>query len=301
MSNFNALPAAALVDGDDAAPQGGRFTDAWWTLRHNLTSMIGLVLLVIILLAALLAPLIAPYDPYELDLARATLPPNSSHWFGTDQFGHDIFSRVLYGARLDLLIALASVAVSAIIGSVIGGVAGYVGRFVDEATMRLMDMLQAFPRFIFAMGIAFALGPGLLTVIVATAALNIPGYARLMRNLILSLKQTQYAMSAVAIGNSGPRVLFRHLFPNALAPILVTSTLQSGWAILEAAGLSFIGLGVAVPTAEWGVMIAMGLQEFLQGHWWIYTFPGLAIGVTVLAFNLIGDGLQDLLDPRQTA
>ncbi|MBV9787937.1 MAG: ABC transporter permease [Chloroflexi bacterium] len=300
MSNFNTLPAAALVDGDDAAPQGARLADAWWTLRHNFTSMIGLVLLTIILLAALLAPLIAPYDPYELDLARATLPPNSSHWFGTDQFGHDIFSRVLYGARLDLLIALASVAVSAVIGSVIGGVSGYVGRFVDEATMRLMDMLQAFPRFIFAMGIAFALGPGLLTVIVATAALNIPGYARLMRNLILSLKQTQYAMSAVAIGNSGPRVLFRHLFPNALAPILVTSTLQSGWAILEAAGLSFIGLGVAVPTAEWGVMIAMGLQEFLQGHWWVYTFPGLAIGVTVLAFNLIGDGLQDLLDPRRT-
>lgn len=301
MSNFNTLPAAALVDADDTAPQAERLADAWWTLRHNLTSMIGLALLVVIILAALLAPLVAPFDPYDLDLARATLPPSTSHWFGTDQFGHDIFSRVLYGARLDLLIALASVAVSAIIGSVIGGVSGYVGRFVDEATMRLMDMLQAFPRFIFAMGIAFALGPGLLTVIVATAALNIPGYARLMRNLILSLKQTQYAMSAVAIGNSGPRVLFRHLFPNALAPILVTSTLQSGWAILEAAGLSFIGLGVAVPTAEWGVMIAMGLQEFLQGHWWVYTFPGLAIGVTVLAFNLIGDGLQDLLDPRRTA
>lgn len=301
MSNFNILPAASPLDAEDVAPQGERLADAWWTLRHNITSMIGLALLVVIVLAALLAPLIAPYDPYDLDLARATLPPNRSHWFGTDQFGHDIFSRVLYGARLDLLIALASVAVSAIIGSVTGGVAGYVGRYVDEATMRLMDMLQAFPRFIFAMGIAFALGPGLLTVIVATAALNIPGYARLMRNLILSLKQTQYAMSAVAIGNSGPRVLFRHLFPNALAPILVTSTLQSGWAILEAAGLSFIGLGVAVPTAEWGVMIAMGLQEFLQGHWWIYTFPGLAIGVTVLSFNLIGDGLQDLLDPRRTA
>lgn len=301
MSNFDTLPAAALVDADDAVPQDERLADAWWTLRHNLTSMIGLALLVVIILSALLAPLIAPYDPYDLDLTRATLPPSTSHWFGTDQFGHDIFSRVLYGARLDLMIALASVAVSAIIGSVIGGVSGYVGHFVDEATMRLMDMLQAFPRFIFAMGIAFALGPGLLTVIVATAALNIPGYARLMRNLILSLKQTQYAMSAVAIGNSGPRVLFRHLFPNALAPILVTSTLQSGWAILEAAGLSFIGLGVAVPTAEWGVMIAMGLQEFLQGHWWVYTFPGLAIGVTVLAFNLIGDGLQDLLDPRRRA
>ncbi|HEX6288896.1 MAG TPA: ABC transporter permease [Herpetosiphonaceae bacterium] len=299
MSNINTLPAAPPLDEDDLAPQQERLADAWWSLRHNATSMVGLVLLSVIVLAALLAPLLAPYDPYALDIARANLPPSGSHPFGTDQFGHDIFSRVLYGARLDLLIAVASVAASATIGSVLGGISGYVGRYVDEALMRVMDMLQAFPRFIFAMGIAFALGPGLTTVIVATAALNIPGYARLMRNLILSLKQTQYALSAVAVGNSGPRVLFRHLFPNALAPILVTSTLQSGWAILEAAGLSFIGLGVAVPTAEWGVMIAMGLQEFLQGHWWVYTFPGLAIGVTVLAFNLIGDGLQDILDPRR--
>lgn len=299
MSQLKHVQTAGLVDEEELAPAPERLAEAWWALRRNPTSMIGIGLLVLLILAAVLAPLIAPYDPYAMDPARSNLAPSGSHLFGTDQFGHDIFSRVLYGARLDLFIAIAAVAVSATIGTVIGGISGYAGRYLDEVLMRLMDIIQAFPRFIFAMGVAFALGPGLSTVIVATTALNIPGYARLMRNLVLSLKQTQYAMAAISVGNSPARVLFRHLVPNAMAPILVTSTLQSGWAILEAAGLSFIGLGVAVPTAEWGVMISMGLQEFLQGHWWVYTFPGLAIGVAVLAFNLIGDGLQDILDPRR--
>src|SRR5262249_39394301 len=175
-------------------------------------------------------------------------------------------------------------------------ISGFVGGWSDEVTMRGMDILQAFPRFIFAMGVAFALGPGLTTVIIATATLNIPGYARLMRGQIQSLKRSQFARAAVSIGNPPWRVLFRHLLPNCLGPILVMSTLQCGWAILEAAGLSFIGLGVPVPTAEWGVMINMGLQDFLQGHWWSYTFPGLAIAITVLGFNLVGDGLDDILD-----
>jgi peptide/nickel transport system permease protein len=300
MSQYETLLVRPPSGDEETVPKQERLAEAWWALRRNPTSLVGLVLLLLIVFAAIFAPAIAPYDPYEIDPTRATLPPSPSHPFGTDQFGHDVFSRVLYGARLDLFIAIAAVAISATIGTVIGGVSGYAGRYTDECMMRSMDILQAFPRFIFAMAIAFALGPGLSTVIVATATLNIPGYARLMRNLILGLKRTQYAMAAVSVGNPPARVLFRHLFPNALAPILVTSTLQSGWAILEAAGLSFIGLGVPVPTAEWGVMIAMGLQEFLQGHWWIYTFPGLAIGVAVLAFNLLGDGFQDILDPRRT-
>lgn len=291
--------AAMPPDEEDAVPAPERLAEAWWAVRRNPTTMIGLGILLVTLVAAIFAPLIAPYGPYDMNPIRSNLPPGNGFLFGTDQFGHDIFSRVLFGARMDLFIAVMAVAISAIVGSVIGGLAGYAGRHVDEMVMRLMDILQAFPRFIFAMGVAFALGPGLSTVIVATAALNIPGYARLMRNLIMSLKSTQFAMAAVSVGNSPSRVLFRHLFPNAMAPILVTSTLQSGWAILEAAGLSFIGLGVAVPTAEWGVMISMGLQEFLQGHWWVYAFPGLAIAVVVLAFNLIGDGLQDILDPRR--
>ncbi|MCL5677266.1 MAG: ABC transporter permease [Firmicutes bacterium] len=284
---------------EEAAPPEDRWAEMWWVVRRNPTTMLGLFIVLALVVAAVAAPWLAPRDPYALDPGASNLPPGAGHPFGTDFFGYDILSRMIYGARLDLFIAVAAVATSAVTGSLIGAVAGYSGRLVDETLMRLMDILQAFPRFIFAMAVAFALGPGLKTVVVATAALNIPGYARLARNLILSLKQSQFAMAAVAAGNPPSRVLLRHLMPNAMGPILVTSTLQSGWAILEAAGLSFIGLGVPVPTAEWGLMISMGLQEFLQGHWWTYTFPGLAIAVAVLGFNLIGDGLQDVLDPRR--
>jgi peptide/nickel transport system permease protein len=258
-----------------------------------------LSIIVLIALAGIFAPLIAPYGPLEKNLMHTSEPPSAEFWLGTDSFGHDILSRILFGARLDLLIAISAVTASFIIGSILGAIAGFVGSVVDEGTMRLMDVLQAFPRFIFAMGVAFALGPGISTVIVATSVLNVPGYARLMRTMIVSLKQRQFAMAAKAIGNSPERVLFRHLLPNSLAPLFVMATLHCGWAILEAAGLSFIGLGVPVPTAEWGVMINIGLQDFLRGDWWSYTFPGVAIAVTVLGFNLMGDGLDDILDPRR--
>lgn len=280
--------------------QTERLSDIWYALRRNPTTLAGLIIVCGVALLGLLAPLIAPYGPTEKNFAYTSVPPGSASFLlGTDQFGHDILSRLLYGARLDMLIAVSAVATSMVIGSLLGAIAGYAGGVVDETTMRAMDVMQAFPRFIFAMGVAYALGPGLMTVIVATATLNIPGYARLMRAEILSLKASQFARAAVAVGNPSWRVLFRHLLPNSLGPILVMSTLQCGWAILEAAGLSFIGLGVPVPTAEWGVMINMGLQDFLAGHWWSYTFPGLAIALTVLGFNLLGDGLEDILDPRR--
>lgn len=270
-----------------------------YALHRNPITVVGLLILALIVLTALLAPLIAPYGPLEKDLLHTAEPPSASFLLGTDAFGHDIFSRIVYGARLDLLIAVSAVAVSLLMGSLWGAVSGFTGGLFDELTMRVMDSLQAFPRFIFAMGVAYALGPGVITVIVATSALNVPGYARLMRSMILSLKQRQFAMAAKAVGNPPTRVLFRHLLPNSLAPILVIATLHCGWAILEAAGLSFIGLGVPVPTAEWGVMINIGLQDFLRGFWWSYTFPGIAIAITVLGFNLVGDGLDDILDPRR--
>lgn len=278
---------------------GGTGSEFLFTLRHNPTTVVGLSILIAIMLAGVLAPVIAPYGPLEKNLADTGVPPSGIYWLGTDAYGHDIFSRMLYSARVDLLIAMSAIAVSMFIGSIWGAVAGFVGGPLDEVTMRAMDVLQAFPRFIFAMGVAYALGPGILTVIIATATLNVPGYARLMRGMILSLKKRQFAMAARAIGNPPLRVLFRHLLPNSLAPIFVMSTLHCGWAILEAAGLSFIGLGVPVPTAEWGVMINIGLQDFLRGYWWAYTFPGIAIGITVLGFNLVGDGLDDILDPRR--
>lgn len=276
-----------------------RLADLLYALRRNPITVAGLAILLIMLLLGLGAPLIAPYPALEQHIELGATAPSASFWLGTDQFGMDILSRIMYGAQLDLLIAISAVAVSLIVGSLLGALAGFIGGALDELVMRAMDVLQAFPRFIFAMGVAFALGPGLITVIAATATLNIPGYARLMRTQIQALKRSQFARAAVSIGNPPWRVLLRHLLPNSFGPILVMSTLQCGWAILEAAGLSFIGLGVPVPTAEWGVMINMGLQDFLQGHWWSYTFPGLAIAITVLGFNLVGDGLEDLLDPRR--
>lgn len=282
-----------------AAPIGGRLSDLVYQLRGNAATIVGLAIVGLIVLAAIIGPLVAPYDAYRVDLGQAALAPSPAHPFGTDQFGEDVLTRVMVAARLDLTMAISAVLLSMTAGVLLGALAGFFGRFLDEGIMRGQDVLQAFPRFVFAMAVAWAMGAGIFTVIVATAAINVPGYARLMRNLMMSLKESQFALAAVAVGNPRLRLLWRHLLPNALTPIIVVATLQCGWTILEAAGLSFIGLGVRVPQAEWGVMIAMGLQDFLQGHWWIYAFPGLAIAVAVLGFNLFGDGLQDILDPKR--
>jgi len=282
-----------------APPVGGRLSDLVYQLRGNPATFAGLAIVGLIVLAAVFGPLIAPFDPYHVDINAAALPPSLAHPFGTDQYGEDLLTRVMVAARLDLLMAGSAVLLSMAVGVTLGAVSGFFGRWLDEGVMRSQDVLQAFPRFVFAMAVAWAMGPGIITVIVATATINVPGYARLMRNLMISVKESQFALAAVAVGNPRLRILWRHLLPNCLTPIIVVATLQCGWAILEAAGLSFIGLGVRVPQAEWGVMIAMGLQDFLQGHWWIYTFPGLAIAVAVLGFNLFGDGLQDVLDPKR--
>jgi peptide/nickel transport system permease protein len=281
-------------------PRSERLRDAWYTLSRNPTAMIGVILILILVICAIFAPWIAPYDPKAIDMAAMFQSgPSRDHPFGTDAFGRDVLSIVIWGARLDLLIGLSAVLVSLIVGSLIGAISTYIGGLTDEITMRAMDILQAFPRFIFAMGIAYARGPGVSTVVIATAVLNIPGYARLMRSVMLTAKKSQYSMAARSIGAKHRIILLRHLVPNCLGPIFVMSTLQFGWAILEAAGLSFIGLGVEPSEAEWGALIKIGFSEYLQGHWWVYTFPGLAIAVAVLGFNLIGDGLQDILDPRR--
>jgi peptide/nickel transport system permease protein len=299
-------PVAPGVEPSRAArvsirpPMRERLHDAWNALRHSPTAMIGLVLVGIMVFCAIFAPLIAPYDPTAIDMmAMFDSAPSATHWWGTDQNGRDVLSIVIWGARLDLVIAFTAVAISLTIGTLIGAVSAYIGGITDELAMRLMDILQAFPRFIFAMGIAYALGPGIGTVIIATSVLNIPGYARLVRSMMLIAKQSQYAMAARSIGIRHWVILNRHLLPNCLGPVFVMSTLQFGWAILEAAGLSFIGLGVEPSRAEWGALIKIGFSEYLQGHWWVYTFPGLAIAVSVLGFNLLGDGLQDIVDPKR--
>jgi peptide/nickel transport system permease protein len=294
-----ALPAIEAQVASLRPPRGERFGEVWNALRRNPTALFGFFLIGVLLICAFFAPLVAPYEPYGVQFDLQSLPPSWSHPFGTDAFGQDVLSRVIYGARVDLMIAVSAVLVSMITGTLIGAASAYIGGWTDEISMRIMDVLQAFPRFIFAMGIAYAIGPGISTVVIATSVLNIPGYARLMRSVLLSAKSSQYAMAARGVGAKHRIILFRHLIPNCLGPIFVQSTLQFGWAILEAAGLSFIGLGVETSRAEWGAMIQLGFQDFLQGHWWMYTFPGLAIAVAVLGFNLIGDGLQDVLDPRR--
>lgn len=275
------------------------FVIGWRRLRRNRVTLAGLVIVVLVALLALLAPLVAPYAPQAGNAAATLRPPSLSHPFGTDSIGFDVFSRTLYAARLDLLIAFGAVGIALGVGCLFGAVAGFLGRLVDEVVMRLMDMLSAFPSFILALGVVAALGPSLPNLIFAIALVNVPVYARLLRSRVLTVRELQYVRAATALGLPRRRVLFVHVLPNSWAPIFVQSTLQAGYAILEAAGLSFIGLGVRVPRAEWGVMINMGLQYIVSGQWWITFFPGMAIALTVMGFNLIGDGLQDVLDPRR--
>ena len=272
---------------------------AWRRLRRNPVTLAGLVIVLVVAALAVSAPLVAPYAPQEGNAAATLRPPSFSHLFGTDSIGFDIFSRTLYAGRLDLAIAFGAVAIALVVGCVFGAIAGFLGRIVDEVVMRLMDMLSAFPSFILALGVVAALGPSLVNLIAAIALVNVPVYARLLRSRVLSVREAQYVRAATALGLPRRRVLLVHVLPNSWAPIFVQSTLQAGYAILEAAGLSFIGLGIRVPKAEWGVMINMGLQYVVSGQWWITFFPGTAIALTVMGFNLIGDGLQDVFDPRR--
>ncbi len=268
-------------------------------LAANPVTMVGALIVLTVAVLAFIGPWIVPYSPYAASPAQVDQPPSSAHLFGTDMFGYDVFSRVIYGARYDLIIALGAVVVAVALGSLIGAIAGYLGSFPDELLMRIMDVVQSFPGFILAMGIAAALGPDIRNVIIAIGLTNVPIYARLMRSKLMTNKQSGYVMAAKCVGNSWERVLFVHLLPNSVNPLFVQATLQCGWAILSAAGLSFIGLGVRVPDPEWGVMISMGVQRIVIGKWWTSFFPGLAIVFTVMGFNLLGDGLQDVLDPRR--
>jgi peptide/nickel transport system permease protein len=271
----------------------------WRRLRSNPVTLAGLVIVLFVTLLGVVAPLVAPYGPQEGNADATLQPPSLSHLFGTDSTGFDIFSRTIYAERVDLAIAFGAVGIALVVGCIVGAVAGFLGRTFDEVVMRLMDMLSAFPSFILALGVVAALGPSLPNLIFAIALVNVPVYARLLRSRVLTVKEAQYVRAAKALGFSRVRTLLVHVLPNSWAPIFVQSTLQAGYAILEAAGLSFIGLGIRVPEAEWGVMINMGLQYIVSGQWWITFFPGMAIALTVMGFNLIGDGLQDVLDPRR--
>ena len=261
------------------------------------TIVAGALLMLLFLVAALFAPILSPYDPLGQNISQGLKPPSAEHLMGTDKLGRDILSRLLYGARISLFVGLAVVAVSSIIGSLIGLLAGYLAGWADEIMMRVTDVFFAFPSLILAMAIAGALGPSLRNALIAIIAVTWPVYARLIRGQVLSVKEREFVLAAQTIGVPEWQILLRHILPNSLAPLLVQASFDLGGAILAVAGLSFIGFGAQPPTPEWGVMISEG-RNYMATQAWLAAFPAVAILLVVAGFNLLGDGLRDLLDPR---
>ena len=268
----------------------------WRTLRNPL-SMTGVIIIGLLIAIAILAPLLAPRDPVKTNVARRLEAPSREYPFGTDALGRDILSRIVYGTRISLRIAILTAVIATTIGAPLGIVSGYFRGRVDDVLMRLTDMFMAFPRLILAMGIAAALKPTLENVVIAISLAAWPAYTRLARSITLGLREENFVEAARALGGSTPRILARHIFPGVVSTTVIQVSLDMGGIILTAAGLGFIGVGAQPPTPEWGVMIAEG-RNYITNQWWVSTFPGLAIAVVVLGFNLLGDGVRDVLDPR---
>jgi peptide/nickel transport system permease protein len=261
-------------------------------------SLLGGSIIVLLALGALLAPLIATHDPLEINTRQLVQPPSLSHWFGTDDLGRDIFSRVVWGARVSLAVGLVSVAVGLVCGVSLGLVCGYRGGWVDMLAMRGIDALLAFPPLLLALSITAALGPQLQNAMIAIGILAVPVYARLARGQVLALRRREFIQAAHAIGVPPQRVVLRHILPNIVNPIIVAASLSTGFAILTEAGLSFLGLGSQPPTPSWGQDIAYSQRQVIYGNWWTVAGPGFGIFLAVFAFNMLGDGLRDALDPR---
>lgn len=266
-------------------------------LSRNPSAVLGGLIIMTMAFLALAAPFLAPYDPIVLSLPDRLQSPGSVHFFGTDELGRDIFSRILYGARISLTIGLLVVGVAGITGSLIGAVAGYFGGVIDNVIMRCMDVILSFPALVLALSLAAAMGPSLVNAILATAVVMIPKFARLVRGEALAIREMPFVAASRVAGAGHLRIIFRHILPNCLNAAIVLATLTLGDAILIAASLSFIGLGAQPPTPEWGAMIASG-RKFLMDQWWYATFPGLFILITVIGFNIFGDAVRDVLDPR---
>jgi peptide/nickel transport system permease protein len=292
------LSTLASASADPIAARLPRAVALWRRARRNSLSLAAAIVLGLLVVMAGAAPLVAPYDPDAPDAAEALQPPSLRHWLGTDLYGRDQLSRIVHASRIDLLIALSATAMALSTGAALGAIAGYRGGWTDQLVMRVVDTVMAFPSFILAMGITAAMGNSLRNVVLAIAVTHVPIYARLIRGEMLRLRELEYAEAARTVGNRERRIVFYHLLPNCVPPVIVQATLAMGFAILTVAGLSFIGLGIQPPQSEWGAMTAEGAGYIVSGEWWIFLFPGLAIMVTVLALNLVGDTLRDLLDPR---
>jgi peptide/nickel transport system permease protein len=267
-------------------------------LRRDRMAVGGIIFLLLVALVSILAPLLAPHDPIETNLAQRLAPiATPGYLLGADELGRDILSRLIWGGRISLLIGFSAVMVAMMLGVMVGLLAGYFGGWVDTLVMRLIDILMAFPAILLAITIVASLGPGLRNAMLAVAIVGIPYYARIVRGNVLSLREREFIQAARVIGAPNVRIILRHVFPNTLAPLIVAATLDVGWFIMAAAGLSFLGLGAQPPTAEWGVMLSTG-RQFIRNAPHLSILPGTAIFLVVLALNFLGDGLRDALDPR---
>ncbi|MDY5729961.1 MAG: ABC transporter permease [Eubacteriales bacterium] len=269
----------------------------WIRMRRNKLAMVGLVIIILLALLAIFADVIAPYRYDEMDLLNQFGAPSSKHWFGADEFGRDILSRIIYGSRISLQVGFISVSIALVLGTIIGAVTGYYGGKLDTLLMRFIDILQSVPDVLLAIAILAALGPGLSNLMVAVGIASIPGYARIVRSSVLSIRDMEFIEAAKANGSSDIRIMFKHIVPNCIAPIIVQATLGVAYAIINAAGLSFIGLGLQPPTPEWGAMLSGG-RDYIRDYYHMTIFPGLAIVITIFALNVLGDGLRDSLDPK---
>ncbi|MEH6780990.1 MAG: ABC transporter permease [Rhodoglobus sp.] len=276
----------------------GKRSTAFSLFLHNKVSVTGAVVLLIMVLSALLGPVLAPFGINDTDVANALKPPSSSHWFGTDDLGRDVFSRVIIAAQVSLQVALVSVTIALLVGVIVGMVSGYVGGWVDSVFMRIADVMFAFPMLILALAIVAVLGPGVTTATIAIGVVYIPIFARVTRASTLGIRSEPFVRASQTMGTGNLRILRTHILPNVSGPIIVQTSLSLAFAILSEAALSFLGLGVQPPQPSWGRML-FEAQGLMGTAWWLGVFPGVAIFITVLAFNLVGDGLRDVLDPQQ--
>lgn len=285
------------IGKQDVKKEAGPWSEAWKGFSKNKVAVVGAGIVLFFILLAIFGPLIAKEDINEQVLADRLLPPSSEYWLGTDDLGRDILSRIIHGARISLWVGFFSVIGSVVVGSMLGIIAGYYGRWIDAVISRIFDIMLAFPSILLAIAIVSVLGPNLQNALIAIAIINVPNFGRLIRSKVLSIKEDEYITAAKGIGMRDARILFSHILPNSMAPVIVQGTLAIATAILEAAALGFLGLGAQAPTPEWGKMLADS-KNYLQSAPWTMIFPGLAIMLTVLGFNLMGDGLRDALDPR---
>jgi peptide/nickel transport system permease protein len=276
----------------------GPYREFWRLFRTNRFATAGLVVIVVLFVLSLVAAFITPYDPDAIDAWHVLLPPSSAHWFGTDELGRDVFTRVIFGARVSLKVGFVAVGIAVVIGTVVGLFAGFYGGWIDAFLMRLVDIMLCFPTFFLILAVIAMLEPSIWYIMMIIGLTGWMGVARLVRAEVLSLKSRDFVLAARVLGASDRRIIFRHILPNALSPVLVSATLGVAGAILTESALSFLGIGVQPPTPSWGNILTSG-KDYIEFAWWLSLFPGVAILVTVLSYNLVGEGIRDALDPRR--